>query len=591
MRRVFLIAAIVSVLLLSVGCRETQTYRPSFTLGEGFSLTGETITGTVVGEEYYLLFDVLDTAERFVIFGDSAAETFLESGVIPLTRGENRFVIRFIRDGLEREYELLIRYIPIRSMRVETVTPDRTYHIGERFDRSTVRVFAVTDTGEELETDRYATEYEFSELGTHDVWITLGKFSASVEVTVDAPYLPTLDGDFSADGVRYALEDGFASLIYAEDAEGFFAVPHAVRWEGALYPVRKIGDGAFSCSAVTGVLIADGVTTVASGAFSECEALAWVTLPDTLVSLGRQAFSGCVSLARAELPDGITHLPYGVFYGCESLFRVSMGDVETVGERAFYGCKALKQITMPRTLREIGASAFEGCEALGAVTLCDLHALGDRAFASCKALSAFALGRVETPLGKEVLSGSSPAVYTVEGSAVMAYARDAGLDVRTVGETDVYPVFLPQTVEIGEDYPYGSVIGFVMAADGLRNVSGYEIVYPADVCGTVDAAFVLGDYRYEFPLFVSYTETVLVDTDTRGVLYALDPSTKTAVLVSCPTYLKRSRVYTPTIEGRFLVPTALSCPDGLYTVTGVAEGAFDGCEMISEVVYPIEITG
>ena len=94
MRRFFLIAAIVSVLLLSVGCRETQTYRPSFTLGEGFSPTGETITGTVVGEEYYLLFDVLDTAERFVIFGDSAAETFLESGVIPLTRGENRFVIR-----------------------------------------------------------------------------------------------------------------------------------------------------------------------------------------------------------------------------------------------------------------------------------------------------------------------------------------------------------------------------------------------------------------------------------------------------------------------------------------------------------------
>lgn len=61
-------------------------------------------------------------------------------------------------------------------------------------------------------------------------------------------------------------------------------------------PVVGIGDGAFSYSDITSLVIPEGVTYIEEYAFSGCESLISVSLPSTMESIGESAFNNCTSL-------------------------------------------------------------------------------------------------------------------------------------------------------------------------------------------------------------------------------------------------------------------------------------------------------
>ena len=62
--------------------------------------------------------------------------------------------------------------------------------------------------------------------------------------------------------------------------------------------------------------------------------------------------------------------------------------------------------------------------------------------------------------------------------------------------------------------------------------------------------------------------------------------TKTATLIFLPEYVRPSKIHTPEQDGLFLVPTALSCPDGEYIVVEVKADASLGCLNVSEIFVP-----
>ena len=580
-----LLAVVVSLLCMTA-CEKESTYEPRFEVGEGYTLSADVISGTVVGEEYVDLFSVFTTYEDFIIFGDSTAETFLESGIIPLKKGNNHLVIRFMRDGAEREYDLKIEYIPIRSFSVEILNADKTYHIGERFDKSTIRVSGVTESGDTVEVKHYTLEYEFSDLGEADVGIELGDFYKSISVMVTEEYLPLLDGKFSADGVSYALRGEEAVLLSAEDIEGFFAVPRAVIYDGKEYPVTEIGNGAFARTNLTSVLVSEGVKKLASGVFSGCEYLEYAELPETLETIGRQVFSDCVSLERIALPDGIKRIEYGAFLGCGSLFRVELPETLTViDEKAFSGCKALKTLDFPKNLEEIGVEAFSECTALTSVILPNLQRIGDGAFADCKALTVVSLADAAI-LGERLFEGAEVTLYTSMTGRVLSYAAGNDIPYVIVGADEPCIVRLPERFAIEDDYPYHEVFALILSENGISALSDYEVDFAKDACGYLTATLTWGDFSHTYEIFVSYTETVLTDTDTRGARYEFDPMTKTATLIFLPEYVRPSKIYTPELDGLFLVPTALSCPDGEYIVVEVKADASLGCLNVSEIFVP-----
>lgn len=164
-------------------------------------------------------------------------------------------------------------------------------------------------------------------------------------------------------------------------------------------------------SALTGIVVPEGVTRIGYQGFFQCSNLTNVTLPKSLKEIGvpsGQAFGGCTSLKNGQfiiddiawwcsltinggsnplsftkkfysapdvevtdlvIPEGVTSIPQNAFYQCEGIKSVSLpSTLTTIGESAFYGCNGLKSVAIPAGA-EIGYGAFQHCENLTNVTI------------------------------------------------------------------------------------------------------------------------------------------------------------------------------------------------------------------------------
>jgi hypothetical protein len=65
-----------------------------------------------------------------------------------------------------------------------------------------------------------------------------------------------------------------------------------------------------------GYVIPDGVTSIASNAFSICTSLTNVTIPNSVTGIGYGAFSNCTSLTRVTIPNSVTRIGYDAFMNC-----------------------------------------------------------------------------------------------------------------------------------------------------------------------------------------------------------------------------------------------------------------------------------
>lgn len=82
----------------------------------------------------------------------------------------------------------------------------------------------------------------------------------------------------------------------------------------------KIGYSAFyGASAVTEVVLPEGLVEIGDYAFDGCTNLEKITLPSTLSSIGREAFEGCKSLVEIVIPKNTTIIEERAFFGCSDV--------------------------------------------------------------------------------------------------------------------------------------------------------------------------------------------------------------------------------------------------------------------------------
>ncbi len=192
-------------------------------------------------------------------------------------------------------------------------------------------------------------------------------------------------------------------------------------------PVTSIGENAFAKTAVTSVVIPEGVTSIGKNAFAENNNnLIWISLPKSVASIGEGAFGDCGSLERiyyggaktdwenltsktGENNDPLTNASIyytsdGYMYqvndkdevslarymgtdekvkipatldGCKvtsigiSTFEESTmtsvvipDGVTSIDAFAFYSCTALTSVTLPKSVTSIASNAFFGCDSL-----------------------------------------------------------------------------------------------------------------------------------------------------------------------------------------------------------------------------------
>ena len=109
--------------------------------------------------------------------------------------------------------------------------------------------------------------------------------------------------------------------------------------------ITVIGDAFGGNTAITSVVIPNGVTIIGAAAFVYCANLSSVIMPNSLEMIDFRAFEYCSALTSISIPVSVTF----------------------IGERAFSNCSGLTSIFIPNLVEYIGAWTFTGCSQLSAI--------------------------------------------------------------------------------------------------------------------------------------------------------------------------------------------------------------------------------
>ena len=186
------------------------------------------------------------------------------------------------------------------------------------------------------------------------------------------PNLYGTDPFYESENVTIIIEGGAVAALSGNGAANFRkAVSKLVFGKG----VTSIASGAFSESTgLESIEFEEGcaLTTIGSKAFLDCTALNSVTFHDGLLSINAQAFAGCDSLTEITIPASVTTIQGNAFRYCDNLETVTFedgGQLTALSEKAFYQCPKLTSIiNIPATVTVISSEWVAGCSSLTTLT-------------------------------------------------------------------------------------------------------------------------------------------------------------------------------------------------------------------------------
>ena len=193
-------------------------------------------------------------------------------------------------------------------------------------------------------------------------------------------------------------------------------------------PVKAVGDNALEGNtAITSIILQDGIERIGEGAFRNCTALISIHIPDSVQSMARYTFRGCSALESIEIPAMTDIDTLRMFESCTSLKSVVLGEgVESLGHYMFSACRSLERVELPSSLRRIRMLAFQSCGALTEITLPEgLVEIGDSAFRGCQGLKEVVIPDSVTLLDDESFVFCTTMTKVVVGEGVESIGREA----------------------------------------------------------------------------------------------------------------------------------------------------------------------
>ena len=402
--------------------------------------------------------------------------------------------------------------------------------------------------------------------------LAIGFFFLTPEKASAAAYSGSC-GATESDQVNWSLdtETGVFSLTGSGQMEGYYMM---YTWSAPW---------ADYASSIRSVVVGSGITSLGDYSFYGCTNLTSVVLRSGLKTIGWCAFSGCTGLTSITIPGSVTQIAGSAFYGCEQLSSFTVPDsVTEIGESAFFGCTGLKSAKIGSGVKDIGYMAFTGCQLTLSVSEKNpnYHVSGN-----CL---------IETNT-KTLLQGFSDSTIPADGSVVkiadMAFYGCKALSSLTLPESvssigfscidncpNLTSVTIPaNVVEIGSSNFSGCSALKQITYNGTK-----EIWDSLDVAGEVaEMDGVTVSFRNQTPAKFS-------GVCGSGVVWELNTSTgelrvsgSGAIVIDSfkvlagPWYGLREKIKTVTVESG---------------VTGISEYAFEGCEKLTDIVFPATLT-
>lgn len=140
--------------------------------------------------------------------------------------------------------------------------------------------------------------------------------------------------------------------------------------------------------------------------FKNCETLSEISLPENLHFIGESTFSG-TSIKKIALPNNVIHISTFAFSDCASLSDVVLPfKLKHIGTACFKNCTSLNSIIIPDNVFYISGSAFEECSSLNNITFGEnVLYIGGQAFYNCSSLQTVTLPSKLIYLAKSVFEG------------------------------------------------------------------------------------------------------------------------------------------------------------------------------------------
>ena len=221
-------------------------------------------------------------------------------------------------------------------------------------------------------------------------------------------------------------DEGFKSLFVGATAVQSHTYDAGTKAGTVVYEgeVTALGNNALQFqSALTSIVIPEGVTSIGYKAFYQCTNMTTIKLPKSLKLIGDVSgltFDGCIGLANGKfIIDDIAWWCALDIKGCfsnpiyyakhiysdedtEITNLVIPEGVTSIGHDAFYRCEGITSISFPSTLESIGASAFNSCTNIASVAISKDASIGESCFANCSGLTS-----VTIPEGVETIGASA----------------------------------------------------------------------------------------------------------------------------------------------------------------------------------------
>ena len=391
--------------------------------------------------------------------------------------------------------------------------------------------------------------------------------------------------------VQHAFDgcSGLTSVTFGENSQLSFIGNHVfgdcTELTSITIPdsVTYLDDCAFyNCSGLTSVTIPDSVTKVSSSIFEGCTNLIqkengvsyidkWVIDCDTTVTsvnlredtvgIGVSAFQGCNNLASISIPDTVTRICEYAFDDCSGLTNVTFGEnsqLASIGTNTFRNCSSLTSIEIPYNVTNIGYYAFNGCNSIANITV----AQGNVAYRS--------VGNCLIEIAsKNLILGCNTSIIPNDGS------------VTSIGDS----AFKNRSALTSIDIPNGVIsIGY----DAFNGCSSLKnIVVPDSVTKIGGGAFG-GCSNLESITLPFVGDSVKTESDSYqypfGYIFgtsAYEGGSKTE-----QEYYSWSTNYTT--KSYYYIPSSLKTV--IITGGNILYGAFDGCNNITNITIPNNIT-